>query len=66
MARSQQQYDNEYKIQAVKLAREIGGAKVAKESGVPGGTIYAWIKAAKEGRLDIGPGSHTPNSNESG
>ena len=38
MARSQRKYDHEYKVQAVKLAREIGGAKAAKELGVPEGT----------------------------
>ena len=30
MARSHRKYDHEYKVQAVKLAREIGGAKAAK------------------------------------
>ena len=29
MARSQRKYDHEYKVQAVKLAKEIGGAKAA-------------------------------------
>ena len=29
------QYGHEYKIQAVKLAKEIGQAKAAKELGVP-------------------------------
>lgn len=62
MAQIQRKYDNEYKVQAVKLAQEIGGAKAAKELGVPDGTIYAWIKAAKEGRLDVGPSSHTPTT----
>ena len=28
-------YDHEYKVQAVKLAKEIGGAKAAKELGIP-------------------------------
>ena len=59
MARS---YDKEYKIQAVKLAREIGGDKAAKELGIPKGTIHAWLKAVREGRLDAGDGSHTPGS----
>ncbi len=36
--RIQKSYDNEYKAQAVKLAREIGGHKVAKELGIPKGT----------------------------
>ena len=31
-------YDHEYKVQAVKLAKEIGGAKAAKESGIQEGT----------------------------
>lgn len=30
MSRTQRKYDQEYKIQAVKLAKEIGGAKAAK------------------------------------
>ena len=60
MAQIQRKYDCEYKVQAVKLAREIGGSKAAKELGVPEGTIYTWLKAAKSGTLDIGNGSHTP------
>ena len=39
MSRTQRKYDHEYKVQAVKLAREIGGAKAAKELGIPEGTI---------------------------
>ena len=62
MARSQCKYDHEYKVQAIKLAREIGGAKAAKELGVPKGTIHTWLKAARSGSLDIGEGPHTPES----
>ena len=62
MAQNQRKYDKEYKIQAVKLAKEIGGAKAAKELGIPEGTIHTWLKRAREGSLDIGPGSHTPES----
>lgn len=62
MARSQRKYDPEYKVQAVKLAREIGGAKAAKELGIPEGTIHTWLKSAREGSLAIGEGSHTPVS----
>ena len=46
--RTQKSYDSEFKAQAVKLAREIGGHKAAKELGVSDGTIYCWIKAFKE------------------
>ncbi|MBR1744167.1 MAG: transposase, partial [Lachnospiraceae bacterium] len=45
-------YDMEYKAQAVKLAQEIDGHKAAEELGVPDGTIYCWVKAFKEGRLN--------------
>ena len=58
MARSQRKYDHEYKVQAVKLAKEIGGAKAAKELGIPEGTIHTWLKAVRTGQLDIGEGAH--------
>lgn len=35
MAKKQRKYDIEYKIQAVKLAKELGGAKAASELGIP-------------------------------
>lgn len=55
-------YDQEFKSQAVKLAQEIGGHKAAEELGVPSGTIYAWIKAFKEGRLEAKAAIHTPSN----
>ena len=39
------EYDKEYKIQAVKLGREIGFSKAAKELGVNVDTLYGWSKA---------------------
>ena len=56
------QYDHEYKVQAVKLAKEIGQAKVAKELGIPKNTMYGWIRANRLGNLDLGAGSQTPQS----
>ena len=56
------QYDHQFKVQAVKLAQEIGSAKAAKELGIPKDTMYGWMKAVREGRLDIGEGAHTPQS----
>ena len=53
--RSQRKYDHKYKVQAVKLAKEIGGAKAAKELGIR-------LSAARTGKLNIGAGSHTPES----
>lgn len=62
MAQNQQKYDTEYKVQAVKLAKEIGPVKAAAELGVPVNTLYGWEKAVREGRLDIGPGAHIPQT----
>ena len=47
-------YDLEYKIQAVKLANEIGQAKAATELGIPRSTVYTWIRMVRLGRLDLG------------
>ncbi len=55
-------YDLEYKIQAVKLANEIGQAKDATELGIPRSTVYTWIRMVRLGRLDLGEGMHTPKS----
>lgn len=48
MSKKQRKYDMEYKIQAVKLAKEIGGAKAATQLDIPENTMYAWTKAARE------------------
>jgi len=47
-------YDNEYKKQAVKLAEEIGVVKAYKELSIPDGTLYTWVRQAKNGELDTG------------
>ena len=55
-------YNKEYKVQAVKLGREVGFSKAADELGISLDTLYGWNKAAKEARLDMGHGSQTPES----
>jgi len=62
MAKKQRKYDMEYKIKAVKSAKEPSGAKAAAGLGIPENTMYAWTKAAREGRLNVGSGSHTPET----
>ena len=52
-------YDEEFKVQAVKLGREIGFSKAAKELGVNADTLYGRNKRAKDARLDLGPGTQT-------
>ncbi|MCI8465002.1 MAG: transposase [Lachnospiraceae bacterium] len=65
MAKKPRKYDMEHKIQAVKLAKKLGGAKAAAELVIPENTMYAWTKTAREGILDIGSGPHTRNRHES-
>lgn len=55
-------YDKEFKIQAVKLGREVGFTVAAKELGINVDTLYGWNKAAKTAQLDLGPGTQTPVS----
>ena len=55
-------YDKEFKIQAVKLGSEIGFSKAAKELVVNIDTLYEWNKRAKDARLDLGPGTQTPDT----
>lgn len=55
-------YGKDFKIQAVKLGREIGFSRAAKELGVNVDTLYGWQKRAKDAALDLGPGAQTPET----
>ena len=47
-------YNHEYKVQVVKLIKELDGAKATKKLGVPEGrTIHMWFKAARVGKLRL-------------
>ena len=54
------QYDEDFKKQAVMLAKEIGNTAAAKELGIPKGTLGTWIYKAKVGEIDTGSGMRTP------
>lgn len=54
------QYDEEYKVQAIKLAKEIGNNGAARELGIPKATIATWCHKAKLGEIDTGDGTHSP------
>lgn len=55
-------YDMDFKIQAVKLAKEIGGRKAASELNISPNTLYGWMRSEREGDIDLGPGSRTPEN----
>jgi len=44
-------YDPKFKIEAVKLAQQIGRTKAAKELNIPIATIDTWIRKAKDGEM---------------
>lgn len=49
------QYDHEFKVQAVKLGKEIGQTKAAKELRISKHTMYnTWTRAHRLGYLDLG------------
>ena len=52
--RLKKEYDNGYKVQAVKLAEEIGTTKAIKELGIPDSTFYTWLHQSRDGELDTG------------
>lgn len=54
------QYSDEYKKQAVKLAKEIGNNAAAKELGIPKGTLGTWLHKARNGEIDTGTGTRLP------
>ena len=52
-------YSEEYKLQAVKLGREVGVKAAADELGIPKGTLGTWLHKARVGDIDIGAGERT-------
>lgn len=47
-------YTHEYKVQAIKLAYEIGQSKAAKELGISSNTVSTWVRSARMGKIDLG------------
>ena len=54
------EYTPEYKVEAVKLAREVGTTRAALELGIPKGTVGGWVHKAKIGKIDLGIGQQSP------
>ena len=54
------EYDEEYKVQAVKFAKNLGSAKAAEELQIRVNTLYGWIQKVKTAELDIGCGERSP------
>ena len=56
------QYNEEFKKQAILLAKEIGNAAAATELGIPKGTLGTWVHKAKAGEIDTGSGTRKTGS----
>lgn len=54
------QYNEEFKKEAVKLAKEVGNNVAAKELGIPKGTLGTWLRKARDGEIDTGSGTRSP------
>ena len=54
------QYNEEFKKQAILLAKERGNAAAATELGIPKGTLGTWVHKAKAGEIDTGSGTRKP------
>ena len=54
------QYDEEFKRQAIKLAKEVGNTAAANELGVPKGTLGTWMRKSRSCEIDIGSGTREP------
>ena len=54
------QYDQEFKVQAIKLAKEVGVSTAAGELKIPKATLGTWLRRAKAGEIDTGSGTRDP------
>lgn len=57
---TERKYDEEFKRQAIKLAKEVGTRIAVEELGVPKSTLLTWIRKAKAGGIDTGSGTRSP------
>ena len=55
-------YTEEFKAQAIKLAKEVGSKRAAEELGIPKNTLGTWLHKAKTGEADPGAGKQAPET----
>ena len=55
-------YTEEFKAQAIKLAKEVGRKRAAEEHGIPKNILGTWLNKAKTGEVDPGAGEQTPET----
>lgn len=58
--RQTKKYSMEYKVEAIKLAKEMGNGRAAAELGISKSTLSGWTTCANAGEIDLGLGEQTP------
>ena len=51
------QYTDEFKAEAVRLGESLGGNQAAKRLGIPGSSLWNWIKLSRAGKLKAAEGA---------
>jgi transposase len=46
-----QQYTDEFKVEAVRLAESIGGNQAARRLGIPDSSLWNWVRLKRAGKL---------------
>ena len=55
-------YTEEFKAQAIKLAKEVGTKRASEELGVPKNTLGTWVHKAKKRETNSGKDEQTPET----
>ena len=59
--REQKRYTDDYKVEAIKLARQLkDNKKAAAELNIPESTLNTWMRKVELGDIDTGKGTQTP------
>ncbi len=57
---TERKYDDEFKRQAIKLAKEVGTKATVDELGIPKSTLLTWMRKGKKGEINTGTGTRRP------
>ena len=59
--REQKRYTDDYKVEAIKLTRQLkDNKKAAAELNIPESTLNTWMRKVELGDIDTGKGTQTP------
>ena len=50
-------YTDEFKVEAVRLGKSIGGNQAAKRLGIPESSLWNWVRLSRAGKLKAADGA---------